>query len=85
MDAQGQPVKDEKGNPVTEKQVVESQTIVQGPMASQVRSRCLGTNGGGTPTPTPPTRTKPDAALQFPPDLLDLLIRAASPITWDAW
>ena len=47
MDAQGQPVKDEKGNPVTEKQVVETQTIVQGPMASQVAIKMLGTNGGG--------------------------------------
>ena len=47
LDAQGQPVKDEKGNPVTEKQVVESQTIVQGPMASQVAIKMLGTNGGG--------------------------------------
>ena len=47
MDAQGQPVKDEKGNPVTEKQVVEAQTIVQGPMASQVAIKMLGTNGGG--------------------------------------
>jgi len=46
-DAQGQPVKDEKGNPVTEKQAVESQTIVQGPMASQVAIKMLGTNGGG--------------------------------------
>ena len=47
MDAQGQPVKDGKGNPVTEKQVVESQTIGQGPMASQVAIKMLGTNGGG--------------------------------------
>jgi K+-transporting ATPase ATPase A chain len=47
MDAQGQPVKDGKGNPVTEKQVMESQTIVQGPMASQVAIKMLGTNGGG--------------------------------------
>jgi K+-transporting ATPase ATPase A chain len=47
MDAQGQPVKDAKGNPVTEKQVVETQTIVQGPMASQVAIKMLGTNGGG--------------------------------------
>ncbi|MGA8752013.1 potassium-transporting ATPase subunit KdpA [Candidatus Deferrimicrobium sp.] len=46
-DAQGQPVKDGKGNPVTEKQVVETQTIVQGPMASQVAIKMLGTNGGG--------------------------------------
>src|SRR5512143_2470378 len=42
MDAQGQPAKDEKGNPV-----MESQTIVQGPMASQVAIKMLGTNGGG--------------------------------------
>jgi len=47
MDAQGQPVKDEKGNPVTEKQMVTSQTIVQGPMASQAAIKMLGTNGGG--------------------------------------
>jgi potassium-transporting ATPase potassium-binding subunit len=47
MDAQGQPVKDEKGIPATEKRVVESRTIVQGPMASQVAIKMLGTNGGG--------------------------------------
>lgn len=46
-DAQGQPVKDANGNPVTEKQVVRTQTIVQGPMASQVAIKMLGTNGGG--------------------------------------
>ena len=46
-DAQGQPVMDAKGNPVTKKQVVETQTIVQGPMASQVAIKMLGTNGGG--------------------------------------
>jgi K+-transporting ATPase ATPase A chain len=47
VDAQGQPVKDGKGNPVTEKLVIQSQTIVQGPMASQVAIKMLGTNGGG--------------------------------------
>src|SRR5512141_73783 len=47
MDAQGQPAKDEKGDPVMEKQVVESQTIAQGPMASQAAIKMLGTNGGG--------------------------------------
>jgi K+-transporting ATPase ATPase A chain len=46
-DAQGQPLKDVKGNPVVEKRVVETQTIVQGPMASQVAIKMLGTNGGG--------------------------------------
>ncbi|MBP2686245.1 MAG: K+-transporting ATPase, KdpA [Deltaproteobacteria bacterium] len=47
LDAQGQPVMDGSGKPATEKQVVESQTIVQGPMASQVAIKMLGTNGGG--------------------------------------
>jgi len=46
-DAQGQDVKDAKGNPVMEDQKIESQTIVQGPMASQVAIKMLGTNGGG--------------------------------------
>jgi K+-transporting ATPase ATPase A chain len=46
-DAQGQPVKDAKGDAVVEKQVVETQTIAQGPMASQVAIKMLGTNGGG--------------------------------------
>ncbi|RBP47312.1 K+-transporting ATPase ATPase A chain [Roseimicrobium gellanilyticum] len=35
------------GQPVTEKQVIEEQTIVHGPMASQVAIKMLGTNGGG--------------------------------------
>lgn len=46
-DANGNPVKDDKGNPVMVPQVVDTQTIVEGPMASQVAIKMLGTNGGG--------------------------------------
>ena len=47
VDANGQPVVDKDGKPVMEEQTVEAQTIVQGPMASQVAIKMLGTNGGG--------------------------------------
>jgi K+-transporting ATPase ATPase A chain len=47
LDAAGQPVKDEKGNPVTEKAVQKEQVIAVGPAASQVAIKQLGTNGGG--------------------------------------
>ena len=46
-DANGNPVVDAKGNPVTEEQTVDSQTITEGPMASQMAIKMLGTNGGG--------------------------------------
>ena len=46
-DAEGQEIKDARGNPVMEERKVETQTIVQGPMASQVAIKMLGTNGGG--------------------------------------
>jgi K+-transporting ATPase ATPase A chain len=46
-DANGKPVVDVKGNPVMENQTLDTQTIVQGPMASQVAIKMLGTNGGG--------------------------------------
>jgi K+-transporting ATPase ATPase A chain len=46
-DDAGNPVKDAAGNPVMVDQVVDTQTIVQGPMASQVAIKMLGTNGGG--------------------------------------
>ncbi|MEJ0001405.1 MAG: potassium-transporting ATPase subunit KdpA [Verrucomicrobiota bacterium] len=46
-DAQGNLVKDAQGNAVMVPQVVDTQTIVQGPMASQVAMKMLGTNGGG--------------------------------------
>ena len=43
----GQPLKDEKGNPVTEKATATEQTITLGPVASQIAMKQLGTNGGG--------------------------------------
>jgi K+-transporting ATPase ATPase A chain len=46
-DAAGQEIRDARGNPVVEEQKVEAQTIAQGPMASQVAIKMLGTNGGG--------------------------------------
>ena len=45
--AAGQEIKDDKGNPIMEDQKVETQTIAQGPAASQVAIKMLGTNGGG--------------------------------------
>jgi len=47
LDKDGQPVKDEKGNPVTEKAKMTEQSIAVGPVASQVSIKMLGTNGGG--------------------------------------
>lgn len=46
-DASGKPVLDKSGQPVMEEQTVTEQNIVQGPMASQVAIKILGTNGGG--------------------------------------
>jgi K+-transporting ATPase ATPase A chain len=46
-DAGGNAVKDTQGNPVMVSQVVDTQTIPEGPMASQVAIKMLGTNGGG--------------------------------------
>ncbi len=39
--------KDAQGKPVREDKIVDTQTIAQGPMASQVAIKMLGTNGGG--------------------------------------
>ncbi|HTO46273.1 MAG TPA: potassium-transporting ATPase subunit KdpA [Burkholderiales bacterium] len=47
LDASGQPIKDEKGNPVTEKATQKEQIIAVGPAASQIAMKQLGTNGGG--------------------------------------
>lgn len=47
LDAAGQPVKDAQGNAVTETQTVTEQIIPQGPVASQVAIKQLGSNGGG--------------------------------------
>jgi K+-transporting ATPase ATPase A chain len=43
----GETIKGPNGKAVTEEQTVSEQTIVQGPMASQVAIKMLGTNGGG--------------------------------------
>src|SRR5262245_36624953 len=43
----GETVLGPDGKPVMEEQIIEEQTIVQGPMASQVAIKMLGTNGGG--------------------------------------
>jgi K+-transporting ATPase ATPase A chain len=45
--AQGETVKDAEGKSVMEEQTVTEQNIVQGPMASQIAIKMLGTNGGG--------------------------------------
>jgi len=46
-DAAGNEVKDEKGNTIMVTQAIKTQTIAQGPVASQVAIKMLGTNGGG--------------------------------------
>jgi potassium-transporting ATPase potassium-binding subunit len=43
----GQPLKDDKGNAVTQKSTTTEQTIPLGPAASQIAIKQLGTNGGG--------------------------------------
>ncbi|QTD90695.1 potassium-transporting ATPase subunit KdpA [Burkholderia anthina] len=47
LDAQGSPVKDDKGNPVTVPTPLAKQTLAMGPVASQEAIKMLGTNGGG--------------------------------------
>jgi K+-transporting ATPase ATPase A chain len=46
-DTNSKPILDKDGNPVMEEQYVVNQTIAQGPVASQVAIKMLGTNGGG--------------------------------------
>jgi K+-transporting ATPase ATPase A chain len=43
----GETIKDADGKSVMEEQTVTEQNIVQGPMASQIAMKMLGTNGGG--------------------------------------
>jgi K+-transporting ATPase ATPase A chain len=43
----GETIKDASGKSVMEEQTVTEQNIVQGPMASQIAVKMLGTNGGG--------------------------------------
>jgi potassium-transporting ATPase potassium-binding subunit len=45
--ADGQPLKDAKGNPVMEDAKTPTQSIAMGPIASQEAIKMLGTNGGG--------------------------------------
>ncbi|BEV52385.1 MULTISPECIES: potassium-transporting ATPase subunit KdpA [Burkholderia] len=47
LDAQGNPVKDDKGNAVTVPTPLTKQTLAMGPVASQEAIKMLGTNGGG--------------------------------------
>ncbi|MCW5955589.1 MAG: potassium-transporting ATPase subunit KdpA [Pyrinomonadaceae bacterium] len=46
-DADGNVLTDENGENVKEDQTIDTQTIAQGPVASQVAIKMLGTNGGG--------------------------------------
>ena len=46
-DAAGNEMKDEKGNMIMATQAIKTQIIAQGPAASQVAIKMLGTNGGG--------------------------------------
>ncbi|SFE27964.1 potassium-transporting ATPase subunit KdpA [Paracidovorax konjaci] len=47
LDAQGQPLKDAAGNPLTQEATTNVQTLPMGPVASQEAIKMLGTNGGG--------------------------------------
>ncbi|MDR7050349.1 K+-transporting ATPase ATPase A chain [Duganella sp. 3397] len=47
VDADNQPIKDAKGQPVTETLTTRTQTLAMGPVASQEAIKMLGTNGGG--------------------------------------
>ena len=47
LDDAGQPLKDDKGAPLTEPAHTQTQTLAMGPVASQEAIKMLGTNGGG--------------------------------------
>ncbi|WAC71348.1 potassium-transporting ATPase subunit KdpA [Roseateles sp. SL47] len=47
LGADGQPVNDDKGQPVMDAQRTTTQTLAMGPIASQESIKMLGTNGGG--------------------------------------
>ena len=47
LDAGGLPLKDAKGNPITETLTTHTQSLPMGPVASQEAIKMLGTNGGG--------------------------------------
>src|ERR1041384_184017 len=46
-DGDGNVIKDTNGEPVKEDKLIDTQTIAQGPVASQLAIKMLGTNGGG--------------------------------------
>lgn len=46
-DADGNVIKDASGENIKENQTIDTQTIAQGPVASQLAIKMLGTNGGG--------------------------------------
>lgn len=47
LGADGQPMKNDKGEPVMEDKSTHQQTLAMGPAASQIAIKMLGTNGGG--------------------------------------
>jgi len=47
LDAGGLPLKDDKGNAITETLTTHTQSLAMGPVASQEAIKMLGTNGGG--------------------------------------
>ena len=47
VDKENKPIVNAEGKPVMEEQTATEQNIVQGPMASQIAIKMLGTNGGG--------------------------------------
>jgi K+-transporting ATPase ATPase A chain len=47
LDADGTPLKDTSGNPVTEPATTQTQSLAMGPVASQEAIKMVGTNGGG--------------------------------------
>ncbi|MEP6885995.1 MAG: potassium-transporting ATPase subunit KdpA [Gammaproteobacteria bacterium] len=47
VDAAGQPLKDPRGNALTETLTAHTQTLAMGPVASQEAIKMVGTNGGG--------------------------------------
>ena len=80
----GETIKGPDGKAVTEEQTVTDQNIVQGPMASQVAIKMLGTNGGGYvnanaahpfENPTPLSNFIPDVVDLFNRQRADLLPR----------
>jgi K+-transporting ATPase ATPase A chain len=73
-DAAGHPELSADGkSPVMVEQVVATQTVVQGPMASQVAIKMLGTNGGGYVNANAAhPYENPDAAFQLSADALHL-------------